>query len=63
MEGRRAGTLATVAAAMSRWRSEDRLWPPCLVTLRRGTDLLGRPQQISHSVHTKKTELHSSQSP
>lgn len=32
-EERRAGTLATVAAARSRWRSEERLWPPRLVTL------------------------------
>lgn len=46
-EERRAGTLATVAAARSRWRSEERLWPPCLVTLQNT-----RQTPVTHTVHT-----------
>lgn len=51
-EERRAGTLATVAAARSRWRSEERLWPPRLVTLRNNR---ADPNK-QHTVHTGTNE-------
>lgn len=47
---RRAGTLATVAAVRTRWRSEEQLWPlhpvPPSTTLR-------RPERVTHTVYTQ----------